>query len=177
VGGHCIPVYPHFLLSDAGDDELSLIRDGRRTNDGMARLGIERLERVLGGLRSRRVLVLGAAYREDVKELAFSTVYPIVDLLDQAGAEVLVCDPLFAPAELKALAATVVDLDSPSALDAEAVIVQAWHSNFKELDWRRFKRLKVVLDGRGSVDPQSVRDSGAAYEAIGQAESRSLSPK
>jgi len=177
VGGHCIPVYPHFLLSDAEDGELSLIRDGRRTNDGMARVGIERLERVLGGLPLPRVVVLGAAYREDVKELAFSTVYPIVDLLHKAGADVLLHDPLFAPAELAALEATVVDLDSPAAMDAEAVIVQAWHSGFRTLDWHRFKRLKVVLDGRGSIEPQSVRDAGATYEAIGLAESRSLSPK
>ena len=177
VGGHCIPVYPHFLLSDAADSELSLIRDARRTNDGMARVGVDRLERVLGGLRSRQVLVLGAAYREDVKELAFSTIYPMVELLDKAGAEVLINDPLFTAPELKALKAEVVDLDSAAALGAEAVIVQAWHRDFRSLDWRRFKRLRVVLDGRGSVDPDAVRAAGAAYEAIGLAESSALTPK
>ena len=43
VGGHCIPVYPHFLLGDADDAELSLVRDGRQTNDNMARVGVEQL--------------------------------------------------------------------------------------------------------------------------------------
>jgi nucleotide sugar dehydrogenase len=162
VGGHCIPVYPHFLLSDAGEDELSLIRDGRRTNDHMAEVAIRQLDEALGGLASRKVLVLGASYREDVKELAFSTAILIVDLLNRAGAQVLIHDPLFTPSELQAFETEVVDLDSDEAMNVDAVIVQAWHRNFHSLDWRRFKHLRVVLDGRSAVDPDRVRDAGAS---------------
>ena len=167
VGGHCIPVYPHFLLGDARDGELSMVRDGRRTNDRMAEIEIEQLDRALGGLRSRSVLVLGASYREDVKELAFSTAFPVVDLLHRAGAHVLISDPLFTPAELQPFEAEVVDIDSDHALHADAVVVQAWHAGFKGLDWKRFKNLRAVLDGRGAVDAQAVRDAGAAYIAVG----------
>jgi nucleotide sugar dehydrogenase len=167
VGGHCIPVYPHFLLGDTTDGELSLVRDGRRTNDHMAEVGIADLKRVLGDLRSRRVLVLGASYREDVKELAFSTAFSIVDLLHKAGAHVMIHDPLFTSAELAVFEAAVVDLDSPEAAESEAVVVQAWHREFHGLDWRRFKHLDAVLDGRGSVDAEQVREAGATYLAIG----------
>jgi len=167
VGGHCIPVYPLFLLSDAGEDELSLIRDGRRTNDHMAEVGVRRLDEALGGLASRKVLVLGASYREDVKELAFSSAILIVDLLHRAGAKVLIHDPLFTPAELHAFEAEVVELDSDAAAGADAVIVQAWHREYRGLDWGRFKNLRVVLDGRGAVDPERVREAGASYLAVG----------
>jgi len=167
VGGHCIPVYPHFLLGDATDGELSLVRDGRQTNDRMAEVGVRLLQGVLGDLQSRRVLVLGAAYREDVKELAFSTAYPVVALLHRAGARVMIHDPLFTNAELGELEADAVGLDSPEAAEAEAIVVQAWHREFRDLDWRRFPKLRVVLDGRGSVDPAGVRSAGADYVAIG----------
>jgi len=167
VGGHCIPVYPHFLLGDATDGELSLVRDGRQTNDRMAEVGVRLLQGVLGDLQSRRVLVLGAAYREDVKELAFSTAYPVVDLLHRAGARVMIHDPLFTSAELGGLDADAVGLDSPEAAEAEAIVVQAWHREFRDLDWGRFPKLRVVLDGRGSVDPARVRSAGADYVAIG----------
>jgi nucleotide sugar dehydrogenase len=167
VGGHCIPVYPHFLLGDAVDGELSLVRDGRDTNDRMAQVGVDQLASLLGGLRSRKVLVLGASYREDVKELAFSTVFPLVDLLHRAGADVLLHDPLYTAEELRSLEAQVVDLDSEEATGAEAVVIQAWHQQFRDIDWRRFGRLQVVLDGRGSLDPSAVREIGAAYIAIG----------
>ena len=177
VGGHCIPVYPHFLLGDATDSELSLVRDGRRTNDRMAEVGIEQLRLVLGALDSRLVLVLGASYREDVKELAFSTAFSIVELLGKAGARVMIHDPLFTPAEMRSLKAEVVDLDSAQALSAEAVIVQAWHRDFHDLDWRRFKKLRAVLDGRGSTDAGRVAQAGAAYIAIGKSLSGAVSPK
>ena len=143
----------------------------------MAEVGIHNLAEALGGLASRKVLLLGASYREDVKELAFSTALLIVDLLHKAGAEVLIHDPLFTPDELKAFEAEVVDLDSDAARDAEAVIVQAWHQDFRSLDWRRFKHLRVVLDGRSAVDADRVREAGASYIAIGMAERRTPTPK
>ena len=171
VGGHCIPVYPRFLLGDATNGELSLVREGRQTNDRMAEVGIGRLERLLGGLEGKHVLVLGASYREDVKELAFSTVFPIVELLHRGGAQVTVVDPLFEPAELRGLKAEVArDAGVVAGKHVDAVVVQAWHSEFRDLDWSRFEGLKVVLDGRGSLDADTVRRAGATYVAIGTPE-------
>ena len=171
VGGHCIPVYPRFLLGDATNGELSLVREGRQTNDRMAEVGIARLERLLGGLEGKHVLVLGASYREDVKELAFSTVFPIVELLHRGGAQVTVVDPLFEPVELRGLKAEVArDAGAVAGKHVDAVVVQAWHSEFRDLDWSRFEGLKVVLDGRGSLDADTVRRAGATYVAIGTPE-------
>ncbi len=178
VGGHCIPVYPHFLLGDAANGELSLVRDGRTTNDAMAKVGVHELERLLGGLRWRRILVLGASYRENVKELAFSTAFPVVDMLHKAGAEVLLADPHFADGELQAFEAEVVDdLDRVASNGVDAIVVQAWHQEFRDLDWGRFTGLKVVLDGRGAVNPGAVRQAGASYIAIGISETRAGAPK
>jgi len=177
VGGHCIPVYPHFLLGDATNGELSLVRDGRETNEHMARVGVDQLQRAMGGLDGRRVLVLGASYREDVKELAFSTAFAVVDLLRRAGAEVLVHDPLFTPAELANLEADVVDLESDRAKTVDAIVVQAMHRDFRDIEWRSFKNLRAVLDGRGTLDAEEIREAGAAYIAIGISETRAAAPK
>jgi len=165
VGGHCIPVYPHFLLGDAIAGELGLVRGGRTTNDAMARLSVDALATALGGLQGRRVLVLGASYRENVKELAFSTAIPIVQELRRGGAHALIHDPLFEPHELKSLEAEVADLGSDIRVDA--VIVQAFHSQYADLDWGRFHGLKVVFDGRGAADPDRIRKVGARYLAVG----------
>jgi nucleotide sugar dehydrogenase len=169
VGGHCIPVYPHFLLTDASDSELELARSSREINDGMAGHAIEALAAALGGLEGRRVLVLGAAYREDVKELAFSSAIPLVEHLHRKGAEVLIHDPLFSPAELAGFEAHIADLESAEPLSVDAVIVQAFHDDYRRLDWSRFRGLKVVFDGRGSIDPEQIRRAGADYLAVGVA--------
>lgn len=173
VGGHCIPVYPHFLLTDATDGELTLVRGGRKTNDGMARASLDALSAALGGLGGRRILVLGASYRENVKEMAFSSAITIIEELHREGAHALVHDPLFEPHELAALEADVADLSG--GVDVDAVIVQAFHSEYADLDWARFRGLRVVFDGRGAVDPDLVRRVGARYLAVGIREERSNS--
>ena len=167
VGGHCIPIYPQFLLSDAVDGELELVRIGRRTNDRMVESCIKGLQEALGGLDGRRVLVLGASYREDVKELAFSTALPLVEDLHRAGAEVLLNDPLFTASELAGFESTVVDLDSNALPQVDAVVVQALHEQYRSLDWTRFRGLRAVYDGRGMLDPDVVGKSGATYLAVG----------
>lgn len=167
VGGHCIPVYPHFLLTDATNGELDIVRAGRRTNDGMASKSVQRLAGTLGGLQGKRVLVLGASYRENVKELAFSSAIPVVEQLQNEGAEVLINDPLFDPQELAGLEAELVDLDGDHPIEVDAVILQAFHDQYRDLDWRRFHGLKAVLDGRGVLNPEEVSRVGARYVAIG----------
>jgi UDP-N-acetyl-D-mannosaminuronic acid dehydrogenase len=123
------------------------------------------LDEELGGLAGRRVLVLGLAYREDVKELAFSVALRLVDLLRRSGATCLVHDPLFTRHEVEHVPAEFVDLDRP--LDVDAVIVQAYHRAYRNLKWRCFRGLRAVLDGRGALEPEQLAGTGARYLAIG----------
>ncbi len=80
VGGHCIPVYPHFLLSRApGDGARRRCRGGSTTaRSGVA---IQAIQRALGGLEGVPVLVLGLTYRDGVKELAYSRALPLIERL------------------------------------------------------------------------------------------------
>lgn len=166
VGGHCIPVYPHFLLANSANGELELVRVARLVNDGMAARSLRWLDEALGGLEGKRVLVLGLSYREDVKELSFSTALAVIDLLHKAGATVLANDPHYTAAELAGLEVEVVDLSRPLAVDA--VIIQAYHREYRELDWSRFSGLRVVLDGRGTLDATVLRSRGVTVISVGQ---------
>ncbi len=166
VGGHCIPVYPHFLLSDSANGELDLVRVARQVNDGMAARSLRWLDEALGGLEGKRVLVLGLSYREDVKELSFSTALAVIDLLHKAGAAVLANDPHYTAGELAGLEVEVVDLSGPLAVDA--VIIQAYHREYRELDWSRFTGLRVVLDGRGTLDGAALRSRGVTLLSVAQ---------
>jgi nucleotide sugar dehydrogenase len=166
VGGHCIPVYPHFLLSDSTDGELDLVRVAREVNDGMAARSLQWLDSALGGLAGRRVLVLGLSYREDVKELSFSTALALIEQLRRAGATVLAHDPHFTAAELADLELELVDLNTDMKVDA--VIVQAFHREYRTLDWDRLKGLRVVLDGRGTLDAAALRSRGVNVISVTQ---------
>lgn len=166
VGGHCIPVYPHFLISDSTDGELDLVRVARAVNDGMAARCLQWLGAALGGLAGRRVLVLGLSYREDVKELSFSTALALVEQLHRAGASVLAHDPHFSAAELADLEVEVVDLGAHMKVDA--VVIQAFHREYHALDWSHLDGLQVVLDGRGGFDPTALRARGVKVISVAQ---------
>src|SRR5205807_5849757 len=71
VGGHCIPVYPRFLLEASQNGELSLVRDAKKADAAMPDIYLHLLSEAVGGLRDKRVIVLGASYRPDVKETTF----------------------------------------------------------------------------------------------------------
>ena len=104
VGGHCIPVYPHFLLSRA--PEMELVELSRRVNDGQVGLAIKTIQKALGGLEGVPVLVLGLTYRDGVKELAYSRAMPLIERLAFHGAHVSAYDPLLSDAEVERWGAT-----------------------------------------------------------------------
>ncbi len=162
VGGHCIPVYPHFLLAD--DTGLRLPRVAREINDCMPEWVAERLAGELGGLAGRSVLVLGLAYRGDVREDAFSAAPPLVAALRDRGARVLMHDTLLGPDEIERAGAEPVALEPYPAVDA--IVVQAWHSDYRGLDFARFPGCKVLVDGRNLLAAASL--NGVRYLGVGR---------
>lgn len=167
VGGHCIPVYPLFLLNDdrAGESQ-SLARMARLENDDMADYGVQRIDRALGGLAGQSVLILGYSYRENVREDYLSTTKRLVPALSERGARVLVHDPHYSAAELIERGVAPYDLTRPEPVDG--IVLQALHREYRDLDFRMFPRCRVVLDGRNAIDPATVESAGLAYIGIGR---------
>jgi nucleotide sugar dehydrogenase len=165
VGGHCIPVYPQFLIANGAADEVEMLRLARKTNDRMVEVAVDQLDEALGGLRGKRVLVLGLSYRENVKELAFSVAVRLIPALKAAGARVYANDPLFEPSEVDHLGVELVsDLAAPPAVDA--IVIQAFHREYAQLDWARFRGLRAVFDGRGGLRPDALDGLDARYLSI-----------
>ncbi len=147
VGGHCIPVYPHFLLSRA--PELTLVRASRAINDGQVGRVLDQLDVTLGGLAGHPVLVLGLTYRHGVKELAYSRGLPLLRGLLDRQAVVLAYDPLLSDDEVVALDA--IPWRFGDTTDAIAIIAQTADPIFDGLDPAWFPRLRVVVDGRNAL--------------------------
>lgn len=142
VGGHCIPIYPQMYLWN--DPAATVVKAAREANKSMPVYGVRLLEEELGSLAGRTVAVLGISYRGDVKEHAFSGVFDVVRELEQRGAKVRVHDPLYSDEEIAKL-----DFEPFSLGDSvDAVILQADHKAYLELDGSHFPGSKVLVDGR-----------------------------
>lgn len=163
VGGHCIPVYPHFLLSRA--PEMTLVDASRKANDGQVDRAIATLDGALGGLDGAEVLVLGLTYRHGVKELAYSRAIPLIEGLRAHGARVLAFDPLLDDDEIVHVGAVPWAWGSP-APGVQAIVTQTADPAFAGLDPSWFPALRVVLDGRNSLRELPL-PAEVAYHGIG----------
>ena len=165
VGGHCIPVYPHLLLSRA--PALEVVATARRTNDGQLGTVIKTLESQLGGLDDAPILVLGLTYRENVKELAYSRALPLIDRLSFHGAEVWAYDPLLSNEEIEHNCATPYTWGQPASF--RAIVTQTGDRLWQSLDFALFPKLEVLFDGRNSLRevelPEKVRYFGIGVQA------------
>jgi nucleotide sugar dehydrogenase len=160
VGGHCIPVYPWFYL--AGDPDATIVRAARAANSKMPERGVELLVQAYGELASAVVVVLGASYRGNVKETAFSGVFPLVAALRERGAQPLVHDPLHSPDELEALGLKPYLKQH----EVNAAVVQADHHEYRTLSAGDLPGVSVILDGRGILEPE--RWPGVRIISIGR---------
>ncbi len=161
VGGHCIPVYPRLYLE--GDPGARLPAVARQINESMPAYAVDLLASELEtDLARQRVLVLGVAYRGNVKETAFSGAFPLTAELRRRGATPLAADPLYSDAELTSLGFEPWDGER-----VDAAIVQADHSVYATLTSADIPGVRAILDGRGILDLESWNAAGIRARRIG----------
>jgi len=164
VGGHCIPVYPHFLFN--GDPDLRLPPLARAINEEMGAWTVALAEERVGSLRGEPVLVLGIEYRADVREDAFSSAFRLRDELKAGGARVYGHDPYFPDDHLRRMGFEPYDLAAPA--EARVAILQAGHAAYGELDPRTIPGLELFIDGRNALERATFDTAGVAYVGIGR---------
>jgi nucleotide sugar dehydrogenase len=162
VGGHCIPVYPHFLLARAPD--LELVAGARQVNDGQVEMAIRAIHDSIGGLDGIQVLVLGLTYRNGVKELAYSRALPLIEGLRSHGAKVWAFDPLLDSDELARFSAIPWKWGEPGPF--RAIVTQTADPRFCELNLDLFPELQLLFDGRNSLRDLPLPPS-VVYRGIG----------
>ena len=164
VGGHCIQIYPQFYLW--GDPDAAIVSAARRNNSEMPAYFVSKIIDSVGSISGKKILVLGASYRANVKELAFSGVFELVNLLTMQGAHVEVQDPLFSNLELNeaGLPGRTSNLN-----EFESVIIQTTSVDFVDLlkERENFRNLKWIFDGRNLLNGLSPIGGVTVY-GIGQ---------
>ncbi len=175
VGGHCIPVYPYFLLAGVENRHpqmdtsnlpmLTLPFYARRINDAMAEYAVQRLQSVIGSLAHQSVLILGVTYRGDVREVAFTSAKLLQDALLACGAAVYIEDQLYSADELRTFGYTPFTPEVASEIGA--IILQADHQAYQLFDFSPFRHCQVVLDGRRALQRTQIEAFGMRYITIG----------
>jgi len=168
VGGHCIPVYPYFIIKTTQAD-TSIIETARKKNEYMphymVKLITEGLNEVGRSLEDSNILLLGLAFRNGVKEYMNSPAIPIINRLREFNANVFLSDPLYSREEIKGLGYEY----SERYNNLDCIVVVTDHKEYKDYDWAIIgKKMKnrVIVDGRRIVDPNKIRKLSFVYKGI-----------
>ncbi|GGN88342.1 MULTISPECIES: nucleotide sugar dehydrogenase [Haloarcula] len=160
VGGHCIPLYPHFLTSQVETD-LPLIETSRSVNDAMPAFVTSSVVQLLGDrgldVADADVLLLGVAYRAGVDETRKAPASQIARYLSKLGASVYATDPVVDVGDVQDLTATPLahdDIES-TAPRFDAVVLVTAHEAYDTIAYDAFEN-GIVVDTRDVVENASI---------------------
>ncbi|MES4787745.1 MAG: UDP-N-acetyl-D-glucosamine dehydrogenase, partial [Nitrospiraceae bacterium] len=135
VGGHCIPIDPHYLEWKAKEVNFNthFIALAGEINRKMPEFVREKALRVLnrlGVVPSRsRILVLGVAYKRDLGDYRESPAIEVIRLLRKDGADVVYHDPYVPVFREPDLEMESQPLTAELVAGADLVIITTDHSN------------------------------------------------
>jgi UDP-N-acetyl-D-glucosamine dehydrogenase len=155
VGGHCIPIDPHYLEWKAREYNFQthFIALAGETNRKMPQFVADKAARVLNEskkpLHGSTILLLGMAYKADLNDYRGSPAIELYRLLERAGAEVRFYDAWTPVIDEPDLTAASIELTDDTLRDADLVIITTNHS---DVDYRRVVGFaQLILDTRNAT--------------------------
>lgn len=129
IGGHCIPVDPLYLQAKAEDLglESKYISLSQEINQKMPSFVAERLNRLVGDLNGKHVLLVGVAYKANVADTRETPAESFIKHLRNLGAKVSWHDPL--------VTRWHGEESSPVAGDYDMAVVLVAHDQLDLKDW------------------------------------------
>lgn len=153
VGGHCIPLDPHYLEWKAKEHNFNtrFIGLAGEINRRMPEFASAKAFRVLNSVgvapSKSRVLVLGAAYKRDISDWRESPAMDVMHELHKQGADVQYHDPYVPRIKLGDTELSSLELSDDTIHSFDMVIIATAHSN---VDYANIvQNAKAVLDTRG----------------------------
>ena len=172
IGGHCIPLDPHYLSWKArqhGFDSrfIGLAEEvNSRMPEHVVALVTDALNEERKSLKGARVLLLGVAYKKDIDDVRESPALSIIDRLRAKGAEVAYHDPYVGEVRFddahtqgsgEPLASVALTDEELEAADCAVIVTD--HSG---IDYGRVCELsRVIVDTRNALSREQRRASTA----------------
>jgi nucleotide sugar dehydrogenase len=176
VGGPCLPSNSYYMIAEGvkvGNIPY-LVRMGREINDRMpdhvVELTSEALNKVGKTIKGSKILVLGIAYKPDVKDVQLSPVGNVIGRLSEMGADLALYDPMFRGETV--FGHKVARSALEAAKEASCVVLGTAHTEFMKLDLRALskamERPSAFVDARNAVDPSAAASAGFVYCGVGR---------
>jgi len=173
-GGSCFPKDTLAVLRMAKEKGLPgrLVTAVVEVNDEQIPRMVEKITRAAGGLKGKRLCVLGLAFKPNTSDTRESPAVRIIQELVRGGAKVCAYDPAAMDEARHMLPDIEYAEDSyAAARGCDALVIATEWNQFRNLDWDRMKtalKAPVVVDLRNVYDPHHMRELGFRYTAVGR---------
>ncbi|HEC33496.1 MAG TPA: UDP-glucose/GDP-mannose dehydrogenase family protein [Chloroflexi bacterium] len=173
-GGSCFPkdvkALAHMAVTHGTNP--SLLRAVMEINYDQRKRAVTKLRHILGGLRGKRVGILGLSFKPDTDDMRDAPSVEIIRLLRYEGAQVRAYDPVAMENARRLLEGVTFCADPYDVAEgADALILVTEWNEFKQLDMahvRDLMRQPVLIDGRNVYDPRRMRELGFVYRGMGR---------
>ena len=175
-GGSCFPKDVRALMRTGEQHgvEMKVIRAVEEVNERQKTIVFEKLKAIFGGeLAGRRIAVWGLAFKPETDDMRCAPSLEVIARLRQAGAEVVVYDPVAMDECRRRLGDEVVYAADMYAatVDADALALLTEWKQFRLPSWAavaRTLRGTDIVDGRNIYQQSDVEPYGLKLHSIGR---------
>jgi UDPglucose 6-dehydrogenase len=173
-GGSCFPKDVKALAFMAKEKGLNprILDSVTEVNYARRSEAVKHMDEMTGGLKGKTIGLFGLAFKPNTDDMREAPSIDIVQHLTKVGAKVRGYDPVAMEVAHPILPAVEMFKDPyEMAKGCDGLIVVTEWNEFKQLDLDLLKSVlkkPVIFDGRNIYDPDSMREKGFIYRAIGR---------
>lgn len=177
-GGSCLPkdVKAFTLIGENFGINFNLLKEVDRINDSRIDRFLEHIHQALWTAKSKVLGILGLSFKPETDDIRETAALRIIPKLLEEGAYLKLYDPVASKAFMEQFpedpsSFTYVKSPYESARDAHALLILTDWKDFRELDFKKIKKLMItpiIIDGRNIVDPEEVISVGFEYYPMGR---------
>lgn len=180
-GGSCFGKDVKALIHKCNEQgcDAQMLQSVLDVNDNQPVRFVNRVSSVLGGLKDRKIGILGLAFKPNTDDMRDAKSIDVIGKLLSDGAIVQAYDPI-AMDNCRRIFPQIAYCENPyeAAAGASAILLITEWNEFRFLNFERIKELlerPVIFDGRNMYDPQRMRRLGFEYHGIGRATAQNSS--
>lgn len=173
-GGSCFPKDVKALIHTARKYgyNMGVIEAVEQVNERQKTRVVELLREEIGDLSGKRIAVWGLAFKPETDDMRCAPSLEVIRLLDEAGAVVIVYDPVAMDECRRRIGDKVIYAKDmyDACVDADALILLTEWKQFRLPSWKviaRSMKGNTVIDGRNIYVPADLAEEGLSYRGIG----------
>ena len=159
LGGHCIPVDPHFLAYKLKtlNYNARFIELASEVTRSMPNYVVDKITGALNEyercLKGSNILILGVTYKPDVSDIRESPALDIIEMLGEKGAKISYSDPFVDHLQTDSLDLKSITLNEKNLTASHCVVIVTHHSDC-DYDWI-VKHARCIVDTRNATQAVS----------------------